>query len=159
LPQTFVKTYKLSSCIVKCSHVKDLIAEQENITFKLAPNLNREIVTITNFNKIRVNKATNLYNRDVSSALCFIGEERNMSEYEVTALFIEIILKWFNIITSRTSLNALGKREEENSQRIFYQHVEFLKSIIDLFNNIKIGKDRKFKPVQCGIMITTTFYS
>lgn len=82
---------KLSSCIVKCSHIEELVAEQENIIFKLAPKLNRETTTLTNFNKMKVNKATTLYNKDVSSALQFIGEERHISEYKVTALFIEIV--------------------------------------------------------------------
>lgn len=158
LSENFAEMNKLSSCIVKCSHIEELVAEQENI-FKLAPKLNRETITLTNFNKMRVNKATTLYNRDVSSALQFIGEERHRSEYKVTALFIESVSKWFNIITFRFSSISLGKIEgHEESQRKFDQSVEFLKSVIDLFHNIKIGQDGKFKPVQCGIMITTTSF-
>lgn len=159
LPQNFAEMYELSSCIVKCSHVEELVAEQENLTFKLAPKLDSQVVTITNFNKMRVNKATALYNRDVSSALQFIAKERNINEYKVTALFIEIVSKWFNMVTSRTSLIALGRIEgEEKSHKKFDESIKFLKSIIDLFCNIKIGVDGKFKPVQCGIMLTTTSF-
>lgn len=157
LQQNFTEMYELSSCTVKCSHIEELVAEQENLIFKLAPKLDKDTITLTNFNKMRVNKATN--SRDVSSALKFIGEERNINEYKVTALFIEIVSKWFNIITSRTSLLSLGKIEgEEESERKFHQSIKFLKSVIDLFCNIKIGQDGQFKPVQCGIMITTTSF-
>lgn len=31
----------------------------------------------------------------------------------------------------------------------------FIDSVIDLFRNLGIGKDKKFKPVQAGVMITT----
>ena len=52
LSQNFVEMYKLSSCVVKCSHIKELVAEQENVKFKLAPKLDKDTITITNFNKI-----------------------------------------------------------------------------------------------------------
>lgn len=123
--QNFVEIRKLSSCIVKCSHIADVIAKQENVTFKLAPKLDREIISITNFIKMRVNKATALYNRNVSSALQFLEETRNTNEYNVTALFIEIVSKWFNVITCRTSSIASGKVEEK-SEKAFHETINFL---------------------------------
>lgn len=32
--------------------------------------------------------------------------------------------------------------------------MEFLESVTELFKNIGIGQNHKFKPVQCGIMIS-----
>jgi len=67
------------------------------------------------------------------------------------------VSKWFNLITSQSFSTALGKIEgEEKLQKIFDLNIQFLESVIELFRNIKIGQDRNFKPVQCGIMITTT---
>jgi len=62
---------ELSLSIVQCAHVEELVTEQENFIFKLAPRLDRDTVTFTNFNKMKVNKATNLYNRDVSGIEIF----------------------------------------------------------------------------------------
>lgn len=33
--------------------------------------------------------------------------------------------------------------------------MEFLQFVIDLFRNMEISKDKRFKPVQTGVMITT----
>lgn len=58
LPQNFVHIHKISSYLVQCPHVEDLVAEQQNVTFKLIQKLDHETVTLTTFNKMRVNKAT-----------------------------------------------------------------------------------------------------
>lgn len=97
---------------------------------------------------MKVNKATVLYNKDMSSALQFISKERNINEYKVTALFIDIVSKWFNLIISRSTSIALGIISgEEKSQQKFDKSIDFLKSVIDLFHNIKIGQNGKFKSV------------
>jgi len=70
-------------------------------------------------------------------------------------------VKWlkFSLVTSRIYATALQKLEgKENLQNIFDENIEFLKSIIDLFSNIQIGQEEKFKPVQCGIIITTASF-
>lgn len=57
---------------------------------------------------MRVQKATNLFSKDVGSALQFVSNERNINEYSTTATFIETFIsinvavevtKWLNIIT------------------------------------------------------------
>lgn len=51
---------------------------------------------------------------------------------------------------------ALGKKEnDERTQNKFNESIEFLNSVIELFRDIKIGSDQRFKPVQRGVMITT----
>lgn len=156
LPDQFKNSNQLSSNIVQFIHLEELVNEQENLILKLAPKLNREILTPTNFNKMKVNKATSMLNRDVSSALNFLGNEEKEDNYKTTALFIEIISKWFTVVTSRTPLVALGKKAgDEKSEKKFNETIEFLQSVIDLFRNMEIGKDKRFKPVQTGVMITT----
>ncbi|KYN22677.1 THAP domain-containing protein 9 [Trachymyrmex cornetzi] len=109
LPEEFTEIYQLSSRIVKFSHFQNLVNEQENMDYKIAPKLNNEVITMTRFNKMKVNKAANMFSRDVSGALNFLSEERNNDEYRTTATFVEIMAKWFNIITSRHAILALGK--------------------------------------------------
>lgn len=110
LPEQFIQTHQLSSCVVQFSHLEELIQEQENLDFKIAPKLNKEVIKLTRFNKMKVNKACNMLNTDVSSALNFLSEERNKFEYSTTAIFIEIVSKWFSLITSRHAALALGKK-------------------------------------------------
>jgi len=45
LLEKFAKTCQLSLCIVKFSHFQELVNEQENLDFKIAPKLNKEIIT------------------------------------------------------------------------------------------------------------------
>jgi len=55
--------------------------------------------------------------------------------------------------------NCIAKiRKKRKFAKHFDENIEFLKSIIDLFSNIQIGQEEKFKPVQCGITITTASF-
>lgn len=160
LPSNYAESLNLSSTIVQCSHLEDLVAEQENMFFKFAPKLNKDILTTTQFNKMKVNKAVNVFNQSSSSALNYMSEKYDDEQYKTTATFIEIISEWFTVITSRHASVALRKKigciESENK---FNEQINFLESIIELFKAVKIGKKKVvFKPVQTGILITTKSY-
>lgn len=109
-------------------------------------------MTCSTFNKMKVNKATSLWNRNVSSAMNFYAEEKGKKELKTTAAFIEIVSKWFTLVTARTPQVALSKSNEEK----FKSSISFLQSIIELFQEIKIGQKSTFKPVQSGITIATS---
>lgn len=55
LPQQLVKSNTLSSDIVQFTHLEDLVNIQENLLFKLAPKLNKDVITPTSYNKMKVN--------------------------------------------------------------------------------------------------------
>lgn len=94
--------------------------EQENLDIKIAPKLNKDIITVTRFNKTRVNKATNMFSNDISCALNLLREEKNRTEYSTTASFIDIVSKWYNLLTSRHAVFALGKNcaDERSHEKI-----------------------------------------
>lgn len=50
---------------------------------------------------MKVGKSTNVISHDVCSALRFLSNELNKPEYITTAWFIEVIEKWFTLMTSR----------------------------------------------------------
>lgn len=87
LPPKFVQTYNLSHPIVKCEHLNELLGIQENLEFKLTPKIKKQDMTCNTFNKMKVNKATNFWSRDVSSAMKFYAEEKNKKEFNTTAAF------------------------------------------------------------------------
>lgn len=128
LPQTFVHTHKLSSSIVKCKHLSELIELQENLVFKLAPKLQHSHIIPGTYNKMKVNAAKNVMSMDVSNALTFLVEKKCKIEYKTTASFIEIS-KWFTLVTSQRV--ALGKTlGNEKSEEKYNQSIEFLESVI-----------------------------
>lgn len=157
VPTKFLETYNLSHPVVKCEHLNELLDIQENFLFKLIPKIRKQDMTCTTFNKMKVNKAKQLWSRDVSNAMKFYAKEKDKNEFNTTAAFIEIISKWFTLITARTPRVALGKTSSnEDKETKFDLNIAFLQSVIELFRDIKIGQKSTFKPVQSGIMITTS---
>ena len=73
-------------------------------------------------------------------------------EYLTTAWFLESIRKWFDLISSRTNQLALSRFNQEKSEEAF----SFLQDIIYLFKEIKIGQKGHWKPIQTGVITTTT---
>lgn len=87
----------------------------------------------------------------------FYATEKNKQEFNTTVTFIEICSKWCTLITARVSKYALGKIVgNKKTEEQFEKNITFLESIVELFRDIKIGYKPTFKPVQNGIMITTT---
>lgn len=157
LPAKFLETYKLSHAVVKCDHLNELIEVQENLQFKFIPKIKKQDMKCTTFNKMKVDKATNLWSRNVSSAMNFYAEEQGKKEFNTTATFIEVISKWFTLVTARTPRVALGlTTNNKEKETKFKTNIAFLQSIVELFQDIKIGQKLTFKPVQNGIIITTS---
>lgn len=77
LPEKFIETLELSSDIVQFEHLKELVAEQKDYHFKLVPKLHENVIKTTTFNKMKVNMATNMLNRNVSGALNYLDQENN----------------------------------------------------------------------------------
>lgn len=80
-----------------------------------------------------------------------------MDEYQVTAHFVEIIARWFTLMTARSPQVALGKTPG-NAYTLtkFSEAVKFLESFLYMIRNMNIGAKESFKPVQRGVSITTT---
>lgn len=109
----------------------------------------------------------------------FLADSNKKKEYITTTWFIEVISKWFSLITSRNPQVALGKNGTQESYQKYNEAVNFLHAVMKLFRNIQIGigkigkTNRKtsktvqmkinnnenciyeFKPVQTGIHLTT----
>jgi len=72
---------------------------------------------------MKVNKAKQLWSRNVSNAMKFYAKEKGKNEFNTTAAFIEIISKWFTLITARTPRVALGKTSSnEDKEKIQFKY-------------------------------------
>lgn len=142
--------------MVDCSLVKELAEFQENLQLKLTSKIKIDDFSNGSFNKMEVNKAKNLLSRDVSASLNFLAMQNFKKDYQTTALFIEVVSKWFMLVTSRTPNLALRKISgNELSENKFQTSVTFLESIIELFSEIIIGSGAQFKSVQREVIIST----
>jgi len=101
---------------------------------------------------MKVNKAKNVFLIDVSSTLEFLANENHKPEFLTTAWFVKSISRWFTLMTSRNCNVALGLKSKEK----YDANVTFLREMINLFEKIKIGNKDIFKPVQRGIILSTT---
>lgn len=156
LPAKIVTDNNLSSSVVDCLHVKELAQFQENLQLKLAPSIKVDDISSGTFNKMKVNKAKNFLSRDISASLQFLSTQNSKQAFCTTAFFIEVVSKWFTLVTSRTPKIALGKVSGDTfSEKKFEESIAFLESIIELFQEMKVGNGTQFKPVQRGVIITT----
>lgn len=143
--------YKLPTNMACSDHINDVIKYQEKLCFKLAPKLHEEDLLPNHFEKMKVGKSTNVISHDVSSALKFLAEETNKPEYLTTAWFIDIIEKWFMLMTSRHPTVALSKF----NLQLYNETIIFLEEFLLTVQDLKVGSTMAWKPSQTGAMITT----
>ena len=157
LPQWFVESNNLLSSTVRSGHISELAEFQEGSDLLMAPKITWNELALGNFAKMKVNKAVNLLSSVTSSSLIFLADEDpQKEEYRTTALFIEVVSKWFQLVTSRNHKFALGYRPgDEESEFKYTEAVVFLEDVVRLFSDMKIGEKGGFKPVQRGVLLTT----
>lgn len=151
LPENIVSKYNLPTNIVQAKHFEEIILAQKEFQFLLTPKLSiSDVDTNNNFDKMRVNKAKNLLSHEMSSALEFLADEK--PEYITTAFFVKMIVKWYTVMTSRHCSISLGIKDLAK----YKDMVSFLTEIIETFSNLRVGIKKNFKPVQKGVIISTT---
>lgn len=149
ISEDIVIKYNLPTNKVKLKHFNELISIQDNCELLLTPKLSTSDICTNNFNKMKVNKARNVFSNDVSSSFELLADENKSPEYVTTAWFVKIVSRWFILMTSRCCSVALGKKNENT----YNNSIKFLYEIINIFTRLKIGN--QFKPVQRGIIIST----
>lgn len=151
IPNKFVEKHSLPTNVVNSKHIKDVVNEDKNIELKLAPKLREEYLnTKDHFQKMRVSNATRAFSEEVSSALEYLARD-SLDERLTTAWFINFLSRWFNIMCSRSIANALSFKKVEKYQ----DTINFLNEAVELFNDMKIGHDGKWKPFQTALITST----
>ena len=152
LPNYVVKQYSLPSAVVSVQPLKNLVVYQSDKDLKPAPNLNAKHLQPSHFDKMKVSNALNVFSHSVSAALRLMVETENWDKSALTtSWFIDVIDRWFNLMSSRYPVMALSLFDAEKYQSA----VDFLEFMIDLFRHIAIGNGGVWKPVQTGIILST----
>lgn len=100
---------------------------------------------------MKVSNSTNVISRDVSSSLEFLAIKCGKNEYRTTAWFINLIDKWFNLMTSRHPTLALSKLSIEN----YNQTISFLRDFMAVIPEMFVGVKKIWKPSQTGALLST----
>ena len=148
----FVKKYALPTNIAKAEHLKDIVEEDKSHELKLAPKFQEEYLNTNNhFQKMRVGVSKRTFSEEVSLGLEFLAAKNPTDERLTTTFFIDFVSKWFHIMCGRTLNVALSNKNIEK----YAETIAFLEEAIRFFTSLKVGHDRKWKPFQTAMLIST----
>jgi len=91
-------------CTASYKDIIDVYEKEKNLLIKKAPKLNKKTISPSSFEKQQVSLATNIFDEKTTSALEFYGH------YE-TAKFLNYIRQWYFIMTNRSTLKGVMKRD------------------------------------------------
>ena len=149
LPEGIVNENQLKSNAVSVKHVATLVEHQEKGGPVLVPNLTKNVVNPSAFEKMRVPLARNFFSCNVSSALLFSVSIGIMPNEAVdTSWFIQHIGKWYDIMSSRNKSDALST---SNIDKLLH-----LKNILKWFPSLCFNGKAVWKPIQTGVQLSTT---
>jgi hypothetical protein len=152
LPGSIVSKYNLPSPVISIDPIRRLVEYQKNKDLKPAPNLTEKHLQLSHFDKMKVSQALNIFSHSVSSALKLMVEtEKWDSSTLTTAWFVDLMSRWFDLMSSRHPIMALSKFDADKYQAA----ISFLESVIEIFGQLSIGKQGAWKPVQTGVILST----
>ena len=152
LPQSVVQQFNLPSNEVSIKPLRQLVEYQQDRDLKPAPNLTAKHLDPAHFDKMKVSHALNLFSHSVSASLRLMVETQNWdSSVLTTCWFLELMNKWFDLMSSRHPVLALSKFDVEKYECA----ISFLHVVIDVFDNLAIGQKATWKPVQTGVILST----
>lgn len=151
LPPDTVREFKLSTNKVSTSHILDLCNLEKEMELKVAFQLKMEnIGEVGHYEKMRIDVAKSLICHHTYVGLKLLSESK--PEVAATAWFIHLVNKWFDIVTSRTPLLALSL----SNPALYAERINHLKLTMRVFRSMLIGEDNSWKPVQEGVLISTS---
>lgn len=147
----------LSSRKAEVKHLIELCDYQCDKELKICHKFKRKFLTPSHFDKMSVFEAYQVLNRQVAAALEFlVTKEGKSKDMLATAWLLGQVHKWFDLMTSRSQNLALSLKNKEN----YDEAIQFLKGFIKLIQTLEFGEvdklDTSWKPVQAGMILTTT---
>uniref|UniRef100_A0A8C4Q829 THAP domain-containing protein 1 n=1 Tax=Eptatretus burgeri TaxID=7764 RepID=A0A8C4Q829_EPTBU len=153
LSHSTVKEHQLKSNVISMEPLHDLAKFQEDFDLKLTPTLTKAVLAPTHFDKMKVSNATRILSHDVSCGLTYLVNKEGRSDEDLTtAWLIEVLNHWFELMTSRHPVMALSRLHPDK----YNEDVTFLRGVIKIFKDLKIGSDGEWKPIQTGVILSTT---
>lgn len=126
--------YDLPTDKLCLEYIQEVINYQDKFQFQLAHKLSENDLMPNFFLKMKVGKSTNVISHDVCSALRFLSDELNRPDYLTTAWFIDIIEKWFTLMTSWHPVLALSKIKTD----VYEKTITFLHNFIKIMSQLEV---------------------
>ncbi|KAJ3659603.1 hypothetical protein Zmor_011285 [Zophobas morio] len=125
-----------------------VVEEDQKKDLKVAPHLKEVHLHPKHFYKMNVQGAMAILNHDTTAAIkYYITKEKIGLEHLTTAWFLELVYKWYIIMSSRVTKHGLSK----NNVTEFTDTTTFLEDFMKIIVNIHIVESGYWKPVQTGI--------
>jgi hypothetical protein len=155
LSDHIVKKFELPCDTVSIEPLKKLVEYQKDKDLKPAPNLTAKHIDPSHFDKMKVSQAMNIFSHSVSTAIRHMVDTQNWDRNMLTTCwFLELMNKWFDLMSSRHPILAISRFVEEK----YDLKISFLSSVIDVFESMGISKPgaaSSWKPVQSGVILST----
>lgn len=150
LGQKIASDYNLPTSIAKFQHVEWIVDYQKDMDVTFVPRLSEKDLSKSHFSKMGTSGACHIFSDKSAAAMEFLVEENVFEEEcKTTAWFISVMNKWFSIVTSRSLVHALSKRNLE----AYNEAITVMNLVIEIFTNMKVGN--AWKPVQTHIVMAT----
>ena len=144
---TIEETEHLKSKLVSLNHLKLVNQFQKTSNLKLLPGNTDDFFNLSNYKKMRVDMAAKLLSHSAASALYFMNSIGAAPlEVTTTAFFCDKVNEWFDILNNRTA-HKFKKTTLENE-------ISIIKNMSNLIKNISFSDNKKWKPIQKGIILT-----
>ncbi|XP_077551593.1 uncharacterized protein LOC144165401 isoform X4 [Haemaphysalis longicornis] len=140
---------------VSVKHIRKLADIDAERDLKLAPHLKPAYLDQDHFAKMNVASAVAVLNHSVGAAIRVLVSLGRMEEEALTtAWFVERVYRWFTLMTSRYIGTAMSMFKPDAHD----EAVAFLREFMEIFAHVSIKSNRRdqFKPVQAGVLISTT---
>src|SRR5688572_27578670 len=152
LPDWIVKEQNLGSNTVTANHLRALMAFQSSMQLKISPGLTTKTLAPNHFDKMKVSNAMSFFSHSNAAGLEYLVKAHSHNtDFLTTAWFLKTMNKWFDLVSSRRRVTALSLKDPVQYRKA----MDFLRSIIHLFETLSIGNKGAWKPVQTGIILTT----
>lgn len=153
LNDAVVEKCGLPSKEVSLEHIKKLLSFQADKDLKLAPKLTAATLNPSHFQKMKVSGALTFFSHSVSAGLRYLVEcEGYGKELLTTAWFLDLINKWFDLMSSRHQKMALSKYNQVS----YEQAIAHLETVTWVFQEISVGRKGRWKPIQTDVILSTT---
>lgn len=145
-------TENLSHSLVDIQHIETLMHHESKHEMKIAYRLkDTKLYCKNQYNKMKVSTARSVLSRRTETALKVYANYINENSFKTTAFFINLVDRWFHLMTNRSRILALSKSNVTK----YNEAIAHLKKTQQVFRSMLIGKKGHWKPIQSGVIMAT----
>lgn len=141
----------LPSNKVQLEHVRAVVRLDEDRELKVAPKLSEIHLSNGHFTKMKVGVAVQFFRETPAAIRYWIKHKKLDPEAETTAWFLELVFKWYTLMSSRHPSVALSLEHMDK----YNAAIETLRLASETIRGTNMGSTSQWKPSQAGFLIAT----